>query len=87
MVDSMTLCASPRSEIKFEGLLKELIVSKGGKSSNNHNSGSIASSQIQPASPRGSTTKNKMEGIDNTLRLLECQGVGSEDPEQHKFVC
>jgi hypothetical protein len=31
--DSMTLCASPRSEITFEDSSKELIVSKGGHSS------------------------------------------------------
>jgi hypothetical protein len=28
-----------------------------------------------------------MAGVDNTLRLPEFQGVGSEDPEQHLFVC
>jgi hypothetical protein len=28
-----------------------------------------------------------MEGLDNTLRLLEFQGVGSEDLEHHLFVC
>jgi hypothetical protein len=28
-----------------------------------------------------------MEGIDNTLRLHEFNGVGSEDPEQHLFFC
>jgi hypothetical protein len=28
-----------------------------------------------------------MVGVDNTLRLPEFQGVGSEDPEQHLFVC
>jgi hypothetical protein len=28
-----------------------------------------------------------MAGLDNTLRLPEFQGVGSEDPEQHLFVC
>jgi hypothetical protein len=28
-----------------------------------------------------------MAGVDNTLRLLEFQGVGSEDPEQHLFFC
>jgi hypothetical protein len=28
-----------------------------------------------------------MEGLDNTLTLFEFHGVGSEDPEQHLFVC
>jgi hypothetical protein len=28
-----------------------------------------------------------MAGVDNTLRLPEFKGVGSEDPEQHLFVC
>jgi hypothetical protein len=28
-----------------------------------------------------------MVGVDNTLRLPEFKGVGSEDPEQHLFVC
>jgi len=28
-----------------------------------------------------------MEGLDNTLTLPEFHGVGSEDPEQHLFVC
>jgi hypothetical protein len=30
--------------------------------------------------------KNNMARLDNTLRLPEFQGVGSEDPEQHLFV-
>jgi hypothetical protein len=28
-----------------------------------------------------------MTGIDNTLRIPKFQGVGSEDPEKHLFVC
>jgi hypothetical protein len=28
-----------------------------------------------------------MAGLDNTLTLFEFQGVGSEDLEQHLFVC
>jgi hypothetical protein len=28
-----------------------------------------------------------MAGVDNTLRLPEFKGVGSDDPEQHFFVC
>jgi hypothetical protein len=28
-----------------------------------------------------------MAGVDNTLRLPAFQGVGSEDPKQHLFVC
>jgi hypothetical protein len=86
-VDSMTLCASPRSEITFEDLSKELIVSKGRQSSSSKSSGSNVMSQSQPTLPRGGTTKNNMAGLDNTLRLPEFQGVGSEDPEQHLLVC
>jgi hypothetical protein len=86
-VESMTPCASPQSEITVEDLSKELIVSKGGQSSSNQSSGSSAQSQSQPTSPRGGTTQRNMAGVDNTLRLPEFQGVGSEDPEQHLFVC
>jgi hypothetical protein len=28
-----------------------------------------------------------MAGLDNTLTLLEFQGVGLEDPKLHLFVC
>jgi hypothetical protein len=28
-----------------------------------------------------------MVGVDNTLRLPEFKGIGSEDPEQHLFIC
>jgi hypothetical protein len=28
-----------------------------------------------------------MEGVDNTLRMPEFKGVGSEDREKHMFVC
>jgi hypothetical protein len=28
-----------------------------------------------------------MVGIDHTLTMPEFQGAGSEDPEQHLFVC
>jgi hypothetical protein len=45
------------------------------------------SSRSQPTSPRGGTTQKNMAGVDNTLRLLEFQGVGSEDLEQHLFIC
>jgi hypothetical protein len=86
-VDSTTPCASPRSEVTFEDLSKALIVSRGRHSSSSQSSGSSASSQSQPTSPRGGTTQNNMVGLDNTLRLPEFQGVGSEDPEQHLFVC
>ena len=44
-------------------------------------------SQSQPTSPRGGTTQRNMEGVDNTLRFLDFQGVGSGDPKQHMFVC
>jgi hypothetical protein len=43
--------------------------------------------QIQLASPRVSTTPNTMVGIDYTLRMSKFQGVGSEDPGKHLFVC
>jgi hypothetical protein len=36
---------------------------------------------------QSNTTQNTMAGIDNTLRMPEFHGVGSEDPEQHIFVC
>jgi hypothetical protein len=39
-----------------------------------------------PTSPRGGTTLNNMDGVDNTLRSPQFQGIGSEDPEQHLFV-
>jgi hypothetical protein len=88
-VESMTLCASPQSEVMFEDLSKEIVVSQGGSSSSSQNSGSSVQSQnqSQPTSPRGGTTSNNMVGVDNTLRLPEFQGIGSEDPEQHLFVC
>jgi hypothetical protein len=90
-VESMTPCASPQSEITVEDLSKSLIVSQGGQSSSNQSSGSSVQSQSQnqsqPTSPRGGTTQRNMAGVDNTLRLPEFQGVGSEDPEQHLFVC
>jgi hypothetical protein len=76
-----------RSEVTFEDLSKALIVSRGSQNSSSQSSGSSASSQSQPTSSRGGTTQNNMAGLDNTLRLPEFQGVGSEDPEQHLFVC
>jgi hypothetical protein len=79
----MTPCASPQSEITFEDLSKSIIVSQGVQSSSSQNSGSSAQSQSQnqspPTSPRGGTTQANMAGVDNTLRLPEFKGVGSED--------
>jgi hypothetical protein len=43
-VESTNPCVSPQSEITFEDLSKELIVSKGGKISRNQSSGSSAQS-------------------------------------------
>jgi hypothetical protein len=83
----MTPCASPRSEITFEYLSKELIVSRGRQNNSIQSSGSSVSIQSQPTSPGGGTTQNTMAGLDNTLRMPEFQGVGLEDPEQHLFVC
>jgi hypothetical protein len=85
----MTPCASPQSEVTFEYFSKEIVVSQGGLSSSSQNSGSSVQSQnqSQPTSPRGGTTSNNMVRVDNTLRLPEFQGIGSEDPEQHLFVC
>jgi hypothetical protein len=74
------MCVSPRSEITFEDLSKVLIVSKGGQSSSSQSSRSSAPSQSQPTSLRGGMSQNNMAGIYNTLRLLDFQGVGSEDP-------
>jgi hypothetical protein len=86
-VDSTTPCVSTRSEVTFEDLLKSLIVSKGRHSSSSHSSGSVAPIQSQPTSPMEGTTQNNMARLDNTLIFPEFQGVGSEDPEQHLFVC
>jgi hypothetical protein len=78
----MTPCVSPQSEITFEDLSKAIIVSQGGQNSTSRNSGSSVQSQNQsvPTSPRGGNTQTNMVGIDNTLRLPEFKGVGSEDP-------
>jgi hypothetical protein len=85
----MTPCASPQLEITFEDLSRAIIVSQGGK--NNSSQNSRSSTQIQNQSPptslRGDNTQTNMVGIDNTLRLPEFKGVGSEDPKQHLFVC
>jgi hypothetical protein len=82
---------SPQLEITFEYLSKAIVVSHGGKSSSSQNSGISAQTQSQnqspPTSPRGGTTKSNMEGLDNTLRILEFKGVGLEYPEQHLFFC
>jgi hypothetical protein len=78
----MTLCVSPTSEEETGTLSNSILVSGGSK-----NSGSTATNQSQSTSPRVSTTHNTMEGIDHTLRMPEFQGVGSEDPEKHLFVC
>jgi hypothetical protein len=54
-VEPTTLCASPGSEITFEDLSKELIVSRGSQNSSSQSSGSSASSQNQPTTPGGGT--------------------------------
>jgi hypothetical protein len=79
--ESTTLCASPQSGITFEDLSKAIVVSQRGHNSSSQNNGSSAQSQNQspPTSPRGGNTQTNMAGVDNTLRLLEFKGVGSED--------
>jgi hypothetical protein len=86
-VESTTPCVSPRSETTFKDLSKSLVVSGGSQKSSSQRFGNNASSQSQPVSPRGGMTHNNMEGVDNTLRLPEFWGIGSEDPEKHLFVC
>jgi hypothetical protein len=83
----MTLCASPKSEVRFEDFSKALVIRRGKQISSIQISGSSTSSQIHPTSPRGGITQNNMVGLDNTLTLFEFQGVGSEDLDQHLFVC
>jgi hypothetical protein len=80
------MCASPRSEAETKTLSREIVVS-GGSQNNSQNSGSSTTNQSQSTSPKVSTTQNTMAGIDNTLRMPEFQGAGSEDPEKHLFVC
>jgi hypothetical protein len=82
----MTLCVSLRIEARTETCSRAIVVS-GGSQRNSHNSGSSATNQSQSTSPRVSTTPSTMEGIDHTLRMPDFQGAGSEDPEQHLFVC
>jgi hypothetical protein len=41
--------------------------------------------QSQPNSPSGGNTQIHMEGVENTLRLSEFQGIQSKDLEQHFF--
>jgi hypothetical protein len=67
----MTPCASPQSEITFEDLSKEIIVSKGGQSSRNQRSGRSVQIQSELSSTRGGTTQRNMEGVDITLILLD----------------
>jgi hypothetical protein len=43
--------------------------------------------QSWTTSPKVSTRQITMVGIDNTLRMVEFHGVGSEDPEKHLFLC
>jgi len=80
---------SPKSEIKVELFSKDSIVIQGVQNSGSKNSRSSTHIQNQspPTSLRRENTKTKIEGIDNTLILPEFKGVGSEDPEQHLFVC
>jgi hypothetical protein len=82
---------SPQSEIIVEDLSKVIVVSQGGQSSSNQSNGISAWSQSlnhsQPTLPRRGNIQRNMIGVDNTLRLPEFQGVGSEDPKQHLFVC
>jgi hypothetical protein len=40
-----------------------------------------------PIRKREGTTQNTMVGLNNTLRIPEFEGVGSEDPKQHLLVC
>jgi hypothetical protein len=85
-VEPMTPCASLRIEAGTETCSREIVIS-GGSQRNSQNSGSSTTNQSQLTSPRVSTTPNTMAGVDHTLRMLEFQGTGSEDPEQHLFVC
>jgi hypothetical protein len=80
-VEPTTPCASPRSEETLS-----IVVSKGSKD-NSQNSGSSTITQLQIVSPRRNTMQNMMVGVDPTLRMFVFHGAGSEDPEQHLFIC
>jgi hypothetical protein len=86
-VKPMTPCASPRTEVRSEIL--SLVVSEGSKDSSkgSQSSGSSTPSQNQLVSPGMNTMQSTMAGVDPTLRMLVFHGAGSEDPEQHLFVC
>jgi len=55
-VESMTLCASPQSEVRVEELSKELVVRGGNQNSNSQRNEGSTTSQIQPKTPRGGAT-------------------------------
>jgi len=82
----MAPCASPIIEVGTRTCSRENVVS-GGIYNNTQNSGSNTMYQIPSASPKVNNMKNTMESIDNTLRMPELHGVGSEDPKQHLFLC
>jgi hypothetical protein len=85
-LESTTPCASSQSKVTVEDLSKALVVSGVNKNSNSQINRGNTTSQNQPTSPRGGATKNNMAMIENTLRLPEFQGVGSEESEQHLFI-
>jgi hypothetical protein len=60
----------------------------GRESSGNSRRGVSSTSSNQVFSPHGSgiTTNFTMEGQDPTIRLLEFQGEGSDNPENHLFI-
>jgi hypothetical protein len=78
---------SPESETTFEDLSRELVISRGSQRNSNQRNSSSTINQNQPVSLGRGPTHNNMEGVDNTLRLPEFKGIGSEDPEQHMFIC
>jgi hypothetical protein len=67
--------------------LSRSIVNSGGSQKNGQNRGIRSVNQSHSTSPKVITTHNTMIGIDNTLRIIEFQGAGSEDLEKHLFVC
>jgi hypothetical protein len=78
---------SPRTEVRSEAL--SIIVSEGSKDSSksSQSSGSSMSSQNQLVLSGKNTMQNMMAGVDPTLRMLVFHGAGTEDPEQHLFIC
>jgi hypothetical protein len=66
-----------------------IVVSEGSKDSSrsNQSSGSSTLSQNQLVLSGKNIVQNTMVGVDPTLRMPLFQGVGSEDPEQHLFIC